>query len=277
MKAKAEPWQSLVEQLERQWAVVLQGDYEAEDVHQARVLIRQLRSLLSAVKKEIPPQEYDAWQEEWRRLSQLLAGLRQWDVLAESWRLLEQELGGLVSGHPELNCRQKRQAEIERIRVQAELALQTHLRERFFVWLAAYRQRVPKKVERKCAKKRMDKWAGRLDVLLPEEDGCVEAEQIHQCRIAGKKMRYVLELFFPQEAEPLVAALKQWQALLGSIHDSETHRRCLFFKQGEGLLPVQACALLTGWEAGQAAQARKQVKKQGEAVLRLCWKWRRTR
>ena len=273
MTAKAESWQMLVAQTEQQWRAILQEPYDEAFVHQARVTLRQLRSMLAAVKKVVPSQEYNAWQEEWRGMSQLLGALRQWDVLEESWRLIERELGDLVK--PAWDCQQLRQKELERVRAQAALVLQKRMRARFQVWLEAHRRRVSCKQERKCVKKRLDKWAELLADLQKQED--YAAEQVHRCRIVGKKLRYALEMFFPNEAEKLVLSLKRWQALLGIAHDSEIHRRWLFSEQGKALLSVEQRAILLGWEAARAVQARKQAQESGGDVLRLYRQWRRGR
>lgn len=271
MTARAESWQILVAQTEQQWRAILQEPYDEAFVHQARVTLRQLRSMLAAVKKVVPTQEYNAWREEWRSMSQMLGALRQWDVLEESWQLIEQELGGLVK--PTWNCQQLRQKELERVRAQAALVLQKRMHARFLVWLQDYRQRVSYKQERRCVKKRLDKWAGLLADLLKQED--YVAEQVHRCRIVGKKLRYALEMFFPNEAENLVSSLKRWQSFLGVAHDGEIHRRWLFSEQGEALLSAEQRAVLLGWEAARAVQARKQAQELGGEVLRLYRQWRR--
>ena len=80
-----------------------------------------------------------------------------------------------------------------------------------------------------------------------------------------------------REAEKLVVSLKRWQALLGIAHDSEIHRRWLFSEQGKALLSAEQRAVLLGWEAARAVQARKQAQESGGDVLRLYRQWRRGR
>ena len=58
--------------------------------------------------------------------------------------------------------------------------------------------------------------------ILDEEGG--DAEAFHALRIAGKKLRYTIELFAPvlgEEAEELLTALKRLQGLLGELHDRD--------------------------------------------------------
>ena len=58
--------------------------------------------------------------------------------------------------------------------------------------------------------------------ILDEEGG--DAEAFHAMRIAGKKLRYTIELFAPvlsEDAEDLLAALKALQGLLGELHDRD--------------------------------------------------------
>lgn len=58
--------------------------------------------------------------------------------------------------------------------------------------------------------------------LLDDEGGSAEA--FHDLRIAGKKLRYTIELFAPvldSSADDLLAGLKSLQELLGEIHDRD--------------------------------------------------------
>jgi CHAD domain-containing protein/predicted phosphodiesterase len=58
--------------------------------------------------------------------------------------------------------------------------------------------------------------------LLDDEGGSAEA--FHDLRIAGKKLRYTIELFAPvldDSADDLLAGLKSLQELLGEIHDRD--------------------------------------------------------
>ena len=70
-------------------------------------------------------------------------------------------------------------------------------------------------------------------------DNPYNVRDLHNLRIAAKRLRYTLELFqetFPEEIVPLIKEIEQIQAELGSLHDSDVMivllRLCLGSKDG---------------------------------------------
>ena len=61
---------------------VLERGDEVEAVHQLRVAMRRLRSAFSLVYRFFPSAEFDALQEESRRIGTALGEARDWDVLS---------------------------------------------------------------------------------------------------------------------------------------------------------------------------------------------------
>lgn len=65
-------------------------------------------------------------------------------------------------------------------------------------------------------------WFEECAALLEDEGG--DSEAFHTLRIAGKKLRYTIELFSPvlgADAEELLSSLKSLQELLGELHDRD--------------------------------------------------------
>jgi CHAD domain-containing protein len=99
------------------------------------------------------------------------------------------------------------------------------------------------------------------------------AEALHDVRIRGKKLRYLLEFFqslYPEQAiEGLVAELKRLQDNLGDLNDYRVHRGSLegyaLEMAEESSAPVRTHLamgrLLDRLEAGQAAERNRFAKR----------------
>ena len=275
MMVAHDPWHEVAQQAQAQWEAFLADPSAEEPVHQARVKLRQLRSMLAAVKKAVAPEAYAFWQQAWRDMSRLLGGLRQCDVLDEGSRLLEEQRGPLADdGGPDLPWRRLRRQETAPVRA-AALALPCGpLWQRFDAWLVCYRQGVSRAKERRAAQRRLDRWVEQLAALSRQDRAYQNIPLAHERRILGKKLRYALAAFFPEAPPELGLALKRWQACLGVLHDSLLHCELARRWADERQLSAEQTGLLLGWEAGRAAFARKQAPKLEGEVIRLYRQWR---
>ncbi len=276
-RERPDPWREIAGQAQTQWEAFLADPYAEEPVHQARVKLRQLRSMLSAVKKAVPPEEYVAWQEEWRDMGRLLSELRQFDVLEEARRLIEKQSGPHASSGQPLPWRRLRQQKTAAVREKALVKQCEQPWRRFDAWLARYRQAVSRRQERKAARQRFDRWVKQIEAISRQDRSYRDDRLVHERRIAGKKLRYALVAFFPDEAPELVQALKRWQACLGALHDSLLHRDLAVRWAAEKQLLPEQKGLLLGWEAARAVAARKQAAMLEALVVQHYWQWRNKR
>lgn len=273
--AAFEPWEEIIRQAENEWRLFIADPDNAEAVHQSRIKLRQLRSMLAAVKKNVLPDEYAAWQQEWGDMAQMLGDLRQWDVLEETWSMIERQSELVYKDARPLPWRRLRAAKTKRVGGQAAIVQAKQPWQRFRAWTVRYRKLVSARKERRCVCKRLDKWIHKIERLTERDASYADALLMHKRRILGKKLRYVLGAFFPNADDDLMLALKRWQDCLGALNDSETHRRLAIKWADKALLPLEQKGLLIGWEAALAAQGREQALPLEKEVAELYWRWRR--
>jgi hypothetical protein len=91
-------------------------------------------------------------------------------------------------------------------------------------------------------------------------DSPYAVRELHNLRIAAKRLRYTLEIFadfLPGDCKPLVKELEQVQEELGQLHDSDVMIALLRLCLGSQEYPVMSQVAT----AGQQGQGKKQVAK----------------
>lgn len=197
-------------------AAFMKSPDDVEAVHRYRVKVRQFRSIMSFVKPELGKKGYERIQEGARALAGRFTYLRQLDVMA----------GKLGEGHPALLGILKQEREKEKERVYRELA-STDASKLFFEilqWIEKDPFRKSEQADKPIdsfAEERVKSWLGRFSKGLKSADS-KDAEAIHELRIEGKKLRYIMALLEPmlkQEDRKLIPGLKDMQDRLGLICD----------------------------------------------------------
>lgn len=208
---------------------------DVENVHRMRVASRRIRAALDIFEECFPPKAFKAWRKEVRGVTRALGEARDVDVQIE---FLRDHLAMLpASGSPgvELALAIKRE---RRQDLQAELleALRS-LKDRGTI--SAMEERILQGRKEALA-------AGVREVRTPfafasaarevrgRVEGLVELEPFvhqeaavaehHAMRIAGKRLRYTLEVFRPLFDDGLkdeLATMKRLQDLLGELHDCD--------------------------------------------------------
>ena len=257
---------------------VMQGG-DPEHLHQLRVGLRRLRSLLKMFEDAAPlPAGMD---QELRWLGDELGAARDWDVLAED------TLSQLMHAHPGepalLPLQQAALAEARTRRAKAGLALGSvryaRLMLRLIAWLHGARWRqdaAPEQQEALAApvkgfarqvlkegNRRMARRAGKL--------AAADAPARHRLRIAAKRMRYATEFFaslYPaRQVRPYVRALSSLQDTLGRLNDTTVTRKAL----RELAAQQPAHALGAGFIIGVLAEREE------HALDRMCKRWKALR
>ena len=267
-------------------------------IHQARVAIRRLRSVLSVFAPVLPTLTRRALGQELNTLASRLGDAREWDVFLaetlapmEEWLPEERTLSSLRLTGAVLReqaagaalaavCEER---SIDRGVSAAFMDLSLRLAAWFDagIWpeppsadaqfwldqpLVALAQELLGKRHRKLVKS-----AHGLKDPRPEE--------LHDLRIEAKKLRYTSEffarLFHGKPAKHYVASLAQIQDILGTINDAATSHGLVLRLCGSGQTPdMHAIGLFNGWTAAQAATARAQFERSWRTFLDVKRYWK---
>ena len=212
--------------------------WDSEFLHDFRVAVRRARSLLTQVKGVLDTAAFERFKRDFRWLAEQTGPARDLDVLARA-------LPGYLA---DLDPRARK----------ALADLPAHL--------ARERKRAQKELADTLGSKRYQRligdWRALLEAPRPERSGAraalpiaevarertakawqrarkhalalgpaSAASEVHELRIDAKKLRYLLEFFRdvlgPADAEPLIAALRGMQDLLGDFHDYVAHAAIL--------------------------------------------------
>jgi CHAD domain-containing protein len=260
--------------LQQQWRVLTTavpqaalGDGAA--VHKARVASRRLREILPVAVGRRP---YGALNRRVRRLTQALGPVREVDVTLAL--LASSVADGRVSRRAAVplkqalvqrraDARQRMKRLLERLDL-ADLEAQT---------MAAARRR-PRIAQ---ARARLVKRAAHLEFAMVTAAGLYIPEQLHEVRIAVKKLRYaeeVLTAVSSGAAGQRLRTLKRAQDILGRMHDLDVIVGAVRQLQGAEQPPsLGICAELDGFVRELDAECRRlhgQYMSLRERLLRIC-------
>ncbi len=221
-----------VHALEDECQGALTGE-DIEHVHRMRVASRRLRNGLSLFKNCLPGKKRTAWMDEIRKITGALGKARDLDIQIEALnqacqRPLDDESR---PGYNRLllrlkQRRSKAQKKVDKTvkKLQSETILKPmrkHLEkmiagsENVYLYTPSLYQRAFTTIHQRLE----DFLSYQQHIWDPEN-----IDQLHAMRIAGKHLRYTLEVFAPiyQNALDLhIRAMKEIQDLLGEIHDND--------------------------------------------------------
>lgn len=267
-----------VAQIQGNEAGVLQGG-DPEHVHQMRVGLRRLRSLLKLFEDAAPlPAGLDL---ELRWLGEQLGAARDWEVLAED------TLSQLMHAYPAepalLPLQQAALGQARARRAQAGQALGSvryaRLMLRLIAWLhgrrwqqdAAPQQQQALAAPVKAFARRVLKADKRRLERRARKLAAADAPARHRLRIAAKRMRYATEFFaslYPaRQVRPFVRALSSLQDTLGQLNDAAVTRKAL--RELAAQQPAQA--LGSGFVIGVLTGRETQM------LEKMCKRWKSLR
>ncbi|MCO4862844.1 CHAD domain-containing protein [Cupriavidus sp. WGlv3] len=214
----------------------LQHRDDPEDLHQLRIALRHARAVVWAMGPALPRQERDRWKRDLRTLARATSAARDWDVfLAETvGPAREQEPDDTVLAAIADTARQRRNAAREAMlaalatyrdwplpALHRDLAHLAHL---------AGRARNDRARLASFARQRVRRGRKQLRALARNaRDG--DPVAVHAQRIAGKRLRYVIEALAPvlpaRYTRRLHRKLVKRQARLGRLVDGIVARRLL--------------------------------------------------
>lgn len=210
------------------------ADEDPEHVHQLRVGTRRAGAALDIFSLCLPDKVYRQARKHLRRIRRAAGQARDWDVFALA--LAERVQSAAAKDRPGLDVltgfavaqRQLAQRELEKAAPEPPFAFERVLAET----VAAVRDPDPDQgVE--TLRDLACPLLGRLLHQLNEAAGrdLEDYDQLHQVRIAGKRLRYAMEVFACCFQEPFrerhYAAVEEMQEILGRANDSHTAQQCL--------------------------------------------------
>ena len=221
-----------VEALQAEIQGALTGE-DIEHVHQMRVASRRLRNGLNLFKGFLSKKQAKAWQKEVRVITKALGQARDLDIQIDLLnRCLAETLEDRYKpGYNRLLLRLKQQRSLAQEEVKqtlinlqgaetldrmaAALTKLTAGSEGLYLYTPSLYQQAFEAI------------ISNLDEFLSYEGFIHNPEniaQLHAMRIAGKHLRYTLEIFAPiygHALDPHIRAMKNIQDLLGEIHDND--------------------------------------------------------
>lgn len=274
---------STLEHLRANEQGVLAGD-DPEFLHQMRVALRRLRSALSAFSRALPAKARAPVIRDLTRLGAALGPARDWDVF------MTETLPAIREAFPERAALALLSEEFARLRVAAQGNARRAIRSRKYQrvmiglasWLAAQawrehadagsvallglpvRAHAQSELERRYERVR-ERGRKLKDLSAPE---------LHQLRIAIKKMRYTIDFFaslFDADAvRGLRSRLSRLQDVLGTLNDAATTARLVEnaladSRAGE---PAEARGIVFGWSAGRADALKRDLNRSWRAFRR---------
>jgi len=259
----------------------LRGD-EVEGVHQMRVAVRRMRSLLVLFRPMLERQAAMRFEDELRRLGDVLGRARDWDVFLD--KILPAASG---DGVPADAIQALRDAAADRRHAahqDAKKAIAEPAFARFVLALRVWSQPNAGAVEERYANRRLVKAASnllnrlhsklgkRLDKADPDD-----APGLHSVRKSAKKLRYGIEYFegvYGSDAKEYLKRCNQLQKRLGALNDLETATaRARELTDGRIDL-VPALGLLAGWAEGKREPVLKKALKAKATFVRTTVFWR---
>ena len=261
---------------------------DPEFLHQLRVGLRRLRSILALAREPLAKSIHATLLEDLRALQQALGPARDWDVFTT------ETLPPIVSAFPavsglkgirvragQLRRAHDRQAaetiasrDFQKLLLRLGLALTDATldpRDEATAWLGAPARQYAAGILGSRYRK-LRKRGAHLATATSEER--------HATRIAGKKVRYAAEFFaslFPaKRARRFAGALAELQDVLGALNDAAVTGRLLEELEGAGKTPPDATSvgIVRGWVGGAAHHGTTELAARWRAFRRIDAFWR---
>lgn len=251
---------------------------DPEYVHQARVALRRLRTLLGLFRRALPKTLTQEWRPRFAALANGLGAARDADVVLDT--LLApittqgpvggdmQRLVAALEAHRDTERASLRQIEAsaERGRAQLEFAAVLHaLKPDPDELVGSVARRAMKRVRRDARASLAEAVAG-------------DVAQLHRLRIVLKRLRYGLDFFvslWPQKVPEYARALAELQESLGAINDAAMGNRLLGELAGSDPGLAAARAFTAGWHAPRIAQLRAHALVDADALLGSPAPWKK--
>jgi triphosphatase len=256
---------------------MLESGLQPERIHQARVAIRRLRSLLTVFRDVLPPIARTALAQDLGGLASTLGLAREWDVfLAETLEPMIKAVGddGAGFGSQRFAAAVLREEAADHalaaIKAPGFMAISLTLAAWFDagIWpepptaeMEALLASPLEAFATRLLKKRHKKLLAAVERLKDPHP-----QELHQIRIGVKKLRYTAEfmhsLFPAKPFRQYLAGLKELQQVLGTLNDADVARKLAAkLRAPNKEAGAHLAGLITGWTAAEMAAATKRLGK----------------
>ncbi len=203
-----------------------QCSYDPETLHQLRVHLRRLRAFLLFAKPVLKTDRYAYWQDNlktWNRTTNLL---RETDVLLILWHDITasavmpekdaEAVNTLIKNHRK-NLSKELKGNMLNGRFIENIT-------NFYLWLNKdiFISKLGKISLKKFAVKRIKKWSADMQKAGTDLHA-QDTDELHQLRIIGKKVRYIIEGLKLDPNNIVLENLKTLQDDFGIIHDTDIY------------------------------------------------------
>jgi CHAD domain-containing protein/uncharacterized protein YjbK len=220
-------------------------DKDSEAVHDMRVATRRLRAILPVLESVVSPKKVRLYRKGMQKIAQSLARVRDSDVFIQHVQGYCEELPDQQQNHidPLVNALQ-REREVARTHMLMELDSQHYskFKRNFSAFITDNAAEWSMDV-RICEVAGSRIWKCYEELRLFETridmDNLIESNDdvLHTTRIAGKRLRYALELFsdqYEEKVQPVLEPLVALQECLGSIQDISVAKTFVATIDGRG-------------------------------------------
>jgi inorganic triphosphatase YgiF len=246
-----------------------------DGIHQMRVAIRRLRSVVATMRQMLPPEQYEWVTQTLKWMAGVLGPARNWDVFSSS--LLEPVRSVLLRGQ-ELDefcrvCEHERQSAHESASTAIRSPQYTAALLKLSQWFASRRWRnQPVSEQSALLMAPIETLAStligrRYKKVKKTGSGFAQLtlERRHEFRVAVKKLRYTTEvfkdLFDSQKVAAFVQLLKPLQDDLGYMNDVRVANDLLADLQISNLATARAAGIVLGWHDRGLADIDRKLRK----------------
>ncbi|MBF0436384.1 MAG: CHAD domain-containing protein [Magnetococcales bacterium] len=273
------------------WIPIAHDNSDVEGIHQARVSLRRMRSAVGVFAKSMPLDSLKPWSDTMRWLATALGPARDMDVFLEE--SLRPVLGKTSFRTGETVLLELTQARRLALQAQVCATLESPRCQEFISgfdrWLAErtwFQQDIPATTRLKLtrgigvfARETLEKRYGKL-VLRGKDLTSLSSPELHELRIACKKMRYASDFFsslLPENRLRLfLRNLKTIQGVLGLMNDVATLPSTLdsLLEEVTEVQVLRFAGVVLGWRAKGYEDQRLQLPRNWEEFLKSPLPWR---
>ena len=261
--------------------VFLAEPTQPEHVHELRISLRRLRSLLEFYEPFVEHAQYKYHQAELRKLGQLLGELREIDVANAAWLQCHDiqatplegkiNLGGILAKH--------RLLEAEKVSRALNAGFATPLL--LELWAMLIGNKDQQLIEShltvgEYSVRRLSSW---LKIVIKEGKSLdwTVIENVHKLRLQIKKIRYAAEVLEPvfYEISQLILRLDTLQIQLGLLCDAHSIDNLLrkYLKTKSSKVLYLEVGLVTGWQQRELLAVQGKMDKHWKKFYRAAQRW----
>lgn len=260
----------------------LENSQQPEIVHELRIRLRRLQSVLAFSEPLAIIKQYAWYQDELKKLGQKLAEVRELDVAYASWQqLLDDQVVGMDSKVwlGEVLMEKRNQASVKIVdECRAGLAtpillgLWAELLDQDWQQLITCNSNVEKYVV-----SNVSSWLKTVK-RQGQTVKWTDVEEAHKLRLGIKKIKYVVEVMQPVlgDTSRLILQLEKLQDTLGVISDAHSTKlllKALLRGKSSRALHLEA-GLLMGWQGHERLLLQNKLDKYWKKLNRIVQKWK---